>query len=109
MPFETKRPDGSTLREVKDHVSLWGVVRERLGEQSEREARAAFRNAWITEEDFQRIRAAGMNCKPKFRSATSAPNWRMPSKAIGATSLRSKHRLWRASASGGSRQRKPTM
>jgi len=62
MPFVTKPPEGSQFAEIKDHVSLWHVIEERFGAQKMRQIRTELRNNWITEADFDRIHAAGMNC-----------------------------------------------
>lgn len=62
MPFETKPPKGSSDPEVKDHISLWRTVEKRLGVAATQRIRKALRDAWISDGDFQRIRAAGLNC-----------------------------------------------
>ena len=61
-PFETKPPVGSEFVEIKDHVSLWRTVEKRFGEKKTIELRTAFRNNWITPEDFDRVKRARMNC-----------------------------------------------
>jgi len=61
QPVTTAPPAGSTLPAVRDHVSLWGVVRARLGEAATCRCRTAFRNAWLDESDFDRIRSTGLN------------------------------------------------
>ena len=62
MPFETKPPKDSAFTEVKDHVSLWRTIEKRLGGVERDRIRTALRNAWITSADFDRVKAAGMNC-----------------------------------------------
>jgi glucan 1,3-beta-glucosidase len=62
MPFQTKPPAGSALPEVKDHVSLWRTIEKRLGEKESDRLRSALLRAWVDESDFDRIRAAGLNC-----------------------------------------------
>ena len=62
MGWETKPPAGSSLGEVKDHVSLWRVVEKRLGTDEMRRVRSATRTAWMANADFAKIRQAGMNC-----------------------------------------------
>lgn len=62
QPFVTKPPDGSPLPPIKDHVSLWATVEKRLGKAGVRRVRTAFRQAWVSEADFDRIHAAGLNC-----------------------------------------------
>ena len=60
--FETKPPAGSEFIEIKDHVSLWRTVEKRVGKPKAIEIKTAFRNNWITQEDFDRVKRAGMNC-----------------------------------------------
>lgn len=62
MPFAAKPPEGSSSREVRDHVTLWEAVGLRLGPAETRRVRNQFRLAWMNEADFARMRAAGMNC-----------------------------------------------
>lgn len=61
-PFETKPPASSEFMEIKDHVSLWRTVEKRFGKPKAIEIRTAFRNNWITQEDFDTVKRAGMNC-----------------------------------------------
>jgi glucan 1,3-beta-glucosidase len=62
MPFQTRPAEGSELPEVKDHVSLWRTIEKRLGTVERDRLRTALRRAWIDEADFDRIKAAGLNC-----------------------------------------------
>jgi endoglucanase len=62
MPLATKPPEGSSLPPVKDHASLVAVLGKRFGAAGAARVQAAFRNAWLNESDFDRIRAAGLNC-----------------------------------------------
>ncbi len=62
MPFETEPPAGSGFQPVRDHVSLWAVIQKRFGDAGVERIRTALRDAWITDADFDRIRAAGFNC-----------------------------------------------
>jgi endoglucanase len=62
MPFETTPPKDSAFPHVKDHVSLYQTLESRLGISDARQICTALRNAWLTEKDFERIRAAGFNC-----------------------------------------------
>jgi glucan 1,3-beta-glucosidase len=62
MPFQTRPPAGSGLPEVKDHVSLWRTIEQRLGAAERDRLRTALRRAWIHDADFDRIRDAGLNC-----------------------------------------------
>ncbi len=60
-PVQGKPPAGSSFKEVKDHASLWGTVEKRLGHDAMVRVRTAWRENWIQESDFARIRALGMN------------------------------------------------
>ena len=65
MPFVTKSEagaEGEAVEEVKDHVSLWRVIEGRLGKEAAVRVRTSLRNAWLNEGDFDRIKAAGLNC-----------------------------------------------
>lgn len=62
MPFFTKPPEGSEFKEIRDHASLWATVEKRFGAKEMIRVRAALRNAWITEADFDRLRELGLNC-----------------------------------------------
>lgn len=62
MPFQTKPPEGSDLPPIKDHVSWVRVLEKRFGPAGAARIQAAFRQAWLNEADFDRIRAAGLNC-----------------------------------------------
>ena len=62
MPIQTKPPAGSTLPPIRDNRSLWSVVEARLGAGGRARVQAAFRQAWVNEGDFDRMRAAGLNC-----------------------------------------------
>lgn len=61
-PWVIDPPAGSRMPKVQDHASLWGVVRQRFGTAGEARLRTAFRNAWLTEEDFARLERMGVNC-----------------------------------------------
>ena len=69
QPIVTSPPSGSGLPTIQDHVGLWHVVEQRLGEGAMRRVRAAFRKAWINESDFDRLHHAGFNKCP-CRSCT---------------------------------------
>lgn len=60
-PVEGKPPAGSSFPEVKDHVSLWNTVEKRLGHDAMLRVRTAWRDNWITEADFKRIKSYGFN------------------------------------------------
>lgn len=46
---------------VRDHDSLWKEVEGRLGKEAMIRVRNAWRDNWITEEDFKRVKAMGWN------------------------------------------------
>ena len=60
-PWQEEAPQGSSLPKIEDHVSLWGVVEKRFGHDGMVKVRNAWRDNWITESDFSRIKAAGFN------------------------------------------------
>ena len=62
QPFAATPPAGSGFAPIKDHVSLWGTLQKRLGTAGMQRARTAFRTAWVTEGDFDRLHALGFNC-----------------------------------------------
>ena len=88
MPFETRGPGGwgaSTApattqagggtrsrqrAEIPDQVTLWKTIEGRLGAEAMGRVRAAMRNAWLNESDFDRIQKAGFNLvRLPFRAA----------------------------------------
>lgn len=60
-PVAKAPPAGSGLAEVKDHHSLWGTIEKRLGKDSMLRVRKAWRETWIQEFDFGRIKDLGLN------------------------------------------------
>lgn len=60
-PWQDVPPARSALPKIEDHVSLWGVVEKRLGQEAMVRVREAWRDNWITDSDFARIRADGFN------------------------------------------------
>jgi aryl-phospho-beta-D-glucosidase BglC (GH1 family) len=66
QPFVTRPPaaagNGAAFEEVKDNLTLWRTIEKRLGADAVGRVRTAFRNAWLDESDFDRIKAAGFNC-----------------------------------------------
>jgi endoglucanase len=46
---------------IKDNVSLWGTVEDRLGKDAMMRVRKAWRENWIQESDFKRIKDLGFN------------------------------------------------
>jgi hypothetical protein len=61
MPFAAKPPEGSNAPEIKDHVSLWGTLEKRLGKDAMQRMRVQLRENWLTEADFDRMKAMGCN------------------------------------------------
>ena len=80
MPFQTTPPDGSALPPIKDHASLAAVLETRFGAAGRARVQAAFRSAWLNEGDFDRIRAAGLNCVrlPFLADEAAAPGGLAP-------------------------------
>lgn len=60
-PVKREAPAGSGFPEVKDHKSLWGTVGKRLGKDAMLRVRQAWRDNWVTEADFKRIKDLGLN------------------------------------------------
>ncbi len=75
-PFVTDAPAGSAYPNNKDHVSIWSTAKSRFGQTGMEQIRDAFRQAWITPADFDRMQAAGMNCVrvPFLASLADEPN-----------------------------------
>jgi endoglucanase len=46
---------------VRDSVTLWGTLEKRLGKEATSRVRSVWRDNWITEEDFRRVKALGWN------------------------------------------------
>jgi len=61
MPFETTPPKKSYFTPIKDRTDFWQTLEARFSSQTIEEIRSAFRNTWITEQDFARIRKMGFN------------------------------------------------
>lgn len=59
-PFATSPTKGGP-EVVRDHVTLWAAVERKVGHDGMLRVRNAYRDNWITDEDFGRIRAAGFN------------------------------------------------
>ncbi|HLK16497.1 MAG TPA: cellulase family glycosylhydrolase [Fimbriimonadaceae bacterium] len=60
-PWIEEPPAGSSYRPVKDHVSLWAAIQDRLGAAAMLRVRDAWRDNWITDADLAKIKAAGLN------------------------------------------------
>ena len=61
MPFQTVPPAASGFPEITDHVTLWKVIGQRFGAAKVRSIRSALRDAWLDEDDLERIRRADLN------------------------------------------------
>lgn len=60
-PFVQNPPEGSDYKRIPDHVTLWKTFEQRLGPKDAAAVERAWRNNWITEPDFARIKEAGFN------------------------------------------------
>src|SRR5579863_7673579 len=60
-PWVEEPPAGSPFKPVKDHVSLWRAITDRLGAEAMIRVRNAWRDNWITTADFKAIKSAGFN------------------------------------------------
>ena len=60
-PWQDQAPAGSSLPKIEDHVSLWNVVAKRFGQDKMVQVRDAWRDNWIMDADFSRIKEAGFN------------------------------------------------
>ena len=60
-PWVEEPPSGSNFKPVKDHVSLWATVEQRLGADAMFRVRNAWRDNWITSTDLATIKSAGFN------------------------------------------------
>ena len=61
MPFEKEPPKTSNFKPIRDHVSLWATVESRFGKTELERIRKALRQAWVSDADFSKIEAAGLN------------------------------------------------
>ncbi|RYG69772.1 hypothetical protein EON80_09195 [bacterium] len=61
-PFITKPPTGSPHRPIKDAAGLWKTIEARFGRDEAYHLKKDWRDAWLGESDFVRIKAAGFNC-----------------------------------------------
>lgn len=61
MPFEKSPPKRSILEPIVDHQSLWKVVEMRFGTTVMHEMRKKYRETWLQDKDFDRIKALGFN------------------------------------------------
>src|SRR5262245_43614227 len=61
LPFEVTPPKKSYFTPIRDRTDFWQTLEVRFSSQVVQEIQTAFRNTWITERDFARIRAMGCN------------------------------------------------
>ncbi|MBS1702238.1 MAG: cellulase family glycosylhydrolase [Armatimonadetes bacterium] len=59
-PWKNKA-SASAPETVRDHDSLWSTIEKRLGHEAMIHVRDAWRDNWITQEDFNRVKAMGLN------------------------------------------------
>jgi hypothetical protein len=80
MPVEDTPPAGSSFSKVIDHASLWETFRQRFGQQGVLQIRKAWRDCWITREDFLRVKELGLNCVrlPFLYDSLEAPDGLFP-------------------------------
>ncbi len=80
MPVEDAPPAGSSFAKVIDHASLWETFRQRFGQQGVLQIRKAWRDCWITREDFVRVKELGLNCVrlPFLYDSLEAPDGLFP-------------------------------
>lgn len=60
-PVVKDAPAGSSFKPVNDHASLWSTIEKRLGKAAMVRVRTAWRDNWIQESDFKRIKDLGLN------------------------------------------------
>lgn len=80
LPFENKPPEGSDFQPVTCHTTLWNTFEKRFGKEDMLRIRKAWRENWITKEDFARIHEAGLNCVrlPVLYDSLDAPDGLFP-------------------------------
>ena len=80
MPVEGVPPAGSSFSKVIDHSTLWDTFRQRFGDEGVLQIRKAWRDCWITREDFVRVKELGLNCVrlPFLYDSLEAPDGLFP-------------------------------
>jgi len=80
MPVEGVPPAGSSFSKVIDHSTLWDTFRQRFGDEGVLQIRKAWRDCWITREDFVRVKELGLNCVrlPFLHDSLDAPDGLFP-------------------------------
>ncbi|MCE5294665.1 MAG: glycoside hydrolase family 5 protein [Chlamydiales bacterium] len=61
IPVVLQPEDTAKYETIVDHVTLWKAFETRFGPEKMENIRTAYRNAWIQEDDFYRIKQAGFN------------------------------------------------
>ena len=59
-PWKNKEAE-SAKETVRDHDSLWRTVEGHLGKEAMTRVKDAWRDNWITQEDFNRVKSMGLN------------------------------------------------
>ncbi len=59
-PWKNKESE-SAKETVRDHDSLWSTIEKRLGHDAMIRVRNTWRDNWITQEDFHRVKSMGLN------------------------------------------------
>lgn len=62
MPFKMDPPKDSKFKQIKDHVSLWNVAKERFDAPVVDEIRRALRKSWVGDIDYKKVKEAHLNC-----------------------------------------------
>ena len=62
LPFTTVPPSASALPRITSHVTLWQTIENRFGRTEMLRLRKTWRDTWVTQSDFERIKGAGVNC-----------------------------------------------
>jgi aryl-phospho-beta-D-glucosidase BglC (GH1 family) len=93
-PWMDKPPTTSDLPKIEDHVSLWGVVEKRFGHDGMVRVRDEWRDNWITDADFARIKDAGFDHVriPFLDSLIEEPNGLR--RLHGAVEMAARHGLY---------------
>ena len=80
LPIENKPPQGTDFKPIEDHTSLWSTIEQRFGSDDMVKIRQAWRNNWVTLEDFKRIKSAGLNSVriPFIYDSLDAPDGLFP-------------------------------
>jgi len=61
LPIQAEAKKGSSQSKIQDHHSLWSIIERRFGKVTMEQIRKRFRERWIMDRDFSRIKAMGFN------------------------------------------------